>query len=193
MIIAESCSRLLNLILCFHFLVLLQMLIHASSCCPRHLCQLESCGRFAANCFTTAAGSGKVDASTSDRRHKLSADQQRLRDEFLRQEAEREAAVDHSRLTAAEQLIHARHAAAVARFHFTYDDPATGLRVMTRYRHYLRGSCCGSDCRHCIYQHENVAPPTADEDGRRRRKIFNSAFWTETSSPNDEGPEEFSR
>jgi hypothetical protein len=103
---------------------------------------------------------------------RLTASQQQLRAEFVRQEAVREAAVDASQLTAAEQLICESHAAAVARFHFTYDDPATGLRVMTRYRHYLRGSCCGNACRHCIYAHENVADAEV-----KARRFFNTAFW----------------
>jgi hypothetical protein len=141
-------------------------------------------------------------ASTADRRPpeslgarttatRLTASQQRLRDEFLRQEADREAAVDHGRLTAAEELIHRCHAEAVGRFHFTYDDPATGLRVMTRYRHFLRGSCCGSACRHCIYRHENVVGGgPADTNAKEHRKVFNTSFWVDPPPPTNEEPDE---
>ena len=33
-----------------------------------------------------------------------------------------------------------------------------GLMVMTAAYHLKRGHCCGSDCRHCPYGHENVKP-----------------------------------
>ena len=54
---------------------------------------------------------------------------------------------------------------------------------MTRLRHHLKGSCCGSACRHCVYNHEAVP---FELRGARR---FNSAFWvdaTDTDS-NEEG------
>ena len=52
-----------------------------------------------------------------------------------------------------DKLIHEKHKEAVSNHHFTYDDPATGLKVITRLRHYLKGSCCGSACRniHTFY------------------------------------------
>lgn len=31
-----------------------------------------------------------------------------------------------------------------------------GLMVMTEAYHLKRGYCCGSQCRHCPYDHENV-------------------------------------
>lgn len=31
-----------------------------------------------------------------------------------------------------------------------------GLMVMTEQYHLKRGHCCGSKCRHCPYDHENV-------------------------------------
>ena len=31
-----------------------------------------------------------------------------------------------------------------------------GLMVMTEQYHLKRGACCGSKCRHCPYNHENV-------------------------------------
>ena len=47
-----------------------------------------------------------------------------------------------------DRIIHDLHEAAVKNLHFTYDDPSTNLKVITRYRHFLKGSCCGSACRH---------------------------------------------
>lgn len=38
-----------------------------------------------------------------------------------------------------------------------------GLVIFTAAYHLKRGSCCGSGCRHCPYQHVNVplaAPPS---------------------------------
>ena len=32
-----------------------------------------------------------------------------------------------------------------------------GLLVMTEAYHLKRGFCCGSGCRHCPYDHKNVA------------------------------------
>jgi len=37
---------------------------------------------------------------------------------------------------------------------FYFDD--NGLMVMTEAYHLKRGTCCGSKCRHCPYDHENV-------------------------------------
>jgi hypothetical protein len=34
-----------------------------------------------------------------------------------------------------------------------YTDPATKLRVLTRYAHLERGKCCGSQCRHVSLSH----------------------------------------
>lgn len=41
-----------------------------------------------------------------------------------------------------------------------YTDPATGYRVFTEIAHRQRGTCCGSACRHCPFDHENV--PSSD-------------------------------
>ena len=145
---------------------------HFPATSTRHILQLlRSAGvcRAAATATVTSAGGTRLTPS-----------QQQLRDTFLREEADREAAVDPGRLTADEQLIRQCHAEAVARFHFTYDDPLTGLRVMTRYRHFLRGSCCGNACRHCIYQHENVGDAEI-----KSKRIFNTAFWTDISSSSE--------
>lgn len=37
-----------------------------------------------------------------------------------------------------------------------YNDPATGFKVFTEVALKARGKCCGSGCRHCPYNHENV-------------------------------------
>lgn len=99
--------------------------------------------------------------------------QSQLRQKFFIEEKEFEKSVDYTKLDAELLAIHQAHAEAVQKYHFTYDDPKTGLKVMTRLRHYLKGSCCGNACRHCIYNHENV-----DKD-IRRRKSFNTAFWVD--------------
>ena len=38
-----------------------------------------------------------------------------------------------------------------------YFDPNINLNVMTQYAHIKRGTCCGRKCRHCPYNHKNVA------------------------------------
>ena len=94
-----------------------------------------------------------------------------LRAEFLAREEEWEEGVVYSNLSEREKLIHEKHNQAVRDLHFTYDDPESGLKVLTRLRHFLKGTCCGNACRHCIYNHQNVDPILA------KRKIFNTAFW----------------
>nr|CAD7410671.1 unnamed protein product [Timema cristinae] len=94
---------------------------------------------------------------------------QRLK--FWELENELESKVDYDCLSDLEKRIHVCHGEAVQRGHFTYDDPETGDRVLTRLRHFLKGACCGSACRHCIYDHIKV--PEVKKRGRR----FNSAFW----------------
>lgn len=47
--------------------------------------------------------------------------------------------------------ILARHAAALEAGAPSYDDPATGLAVLTAAFLAARGRCCGSGCRHCPY------------------------------------------
>ncbi len=50
--------------------------------------------------------------------------------------------------------IEERHLAAIRNGEATYEDPATGLRVMTAATLRARGRCCGSGCRHCPYPAE---------------------------------------
>ena len=47
--------------------------------------------------------------------------------------------------------ILARHEAALAAGDAGYEDPATGLFVMTAATLWARGTCCDSGCRHCPY------------------------------------------
>ena len=53
--------------------------------------------------------------------------------------------------------IGSMHAAAVAAGLPTYVDPITGYKVMTSETLAKRGRCCGCGCRHCPYNHANVA------------------------------------
>lgn len=43
-----------------------------------------------------------------------------------------------------------------------YVDPASGYRVFTEVAHKARGKCCGSGCRHCPYNHQNVKDKAAN-------------------------------
>lgn len=51
----------------------------------------------------------------------------------------------------------AAHRAAVSEGAQHYIDPETGFVVFTELAHQQRGYCCGSKCRHCPYDHQNVA------------------------------------
>ncbi|NNE43495.1 MAG: hypothetical protein HKN12_04750 [Gemmatimonadetes bacterium] len=59
----------------------------------------------------------------------------------------------------------AAHEKACARGDLGYLDPDTGYLVMTRLAHLARGRCCGSACRHCPYDHENVPRDATAPDG----------------------------
>ncbi len=48
------------------------------------------------------------------------------------------------------------HEAAIQSGSEAYIDPDSGFRVFTRIAHERRGYCCGSACRHCPYDHEQV-------------------------------------
>lgn len=51
-----------------------------------------------------------------------------------------------------------RHEEACEDGRMDYIDPATGYNVFTALAHKKRGKCCGSGCRHCPFNHENVRP-----------------------------------
>ncbi|XP_047480936.1 uncharacterized protein LOC125033456 [Penaeus chinensis] len=116
---------------------------------------------------------------SEEKKIKILEERKKMREAFQVKEAQWESLVDRSLLLDKDVKIYEEHKAAVARGHFTYDDPLTGYRVMTRLRHFLRGSCCGNACRHCIYDHENVA------DIDKARRIYNSAFWVDISERPD--------
>lgn len=59
-----------------------------------------------------------------------------------------------------------------------YLDPETGFHVFTQYALRQRGRCCGSGCRHCPYNHENVKDKAA--------KIQQPAFLHEEWIVNNE-------
>lgn len=65
--------------------------------------------------------------------------------------------------------IERRHAAAERRGEAGYEDPETGLFVLTARYLLARGHCCGRGCRHCPYpadaQREAGRPGSAPADG----------------------------
>jgi hypothetical protein len=71
-----------------------------------------------------------------------------LRRKFWENEAKWSAGVDLTVLCPLEKKVHFAHEEAVSKGHFTYKDPITEYRVMTRLRHFVRGKCCGNACRH---------------------------------------------
>ncbi|CAF0930016.1 unnamed protein product [Adineta steineri] len=75
-------------------------------------------------------------------------------------------------LTKDRLSIHLLHRQACLDARNTYIDPATKLKVLTRYAHLQRGKCCGSQCRHCPYGHINV-----EVNLTRPRKIFNTSYY----------------
>jgi len=97
--------------------------------------------------------------------------QEQWRKDFLREELERDQKVEMDSLSESDLEIYRLHKEAVSGFKFTYDDPVTGYKVLTTYRHFLKMKCCGNACRHCIYNHEAV------EKEKREHRMFNSAFW----------------
>lgn len=121
----------------------------------------------------------KYSASSASEATKYSREMVELKDprelekrqKFWEMEKEMESKVVYDQLTEEERVIHEAHAAAVRRGHFTYDDPATGDRIKTRLRHFLKGRCCGKACRHCIFDHEKVP------DAKKKTSRFNSSFW----------------
>ena len=73
-----------------------------------------------------------------------------------------------------------RHEQACAQGQLTYEDPATGYQVFTRVAHEKRGWCCGSGCRHCPYNHQNV------KDDNKATRVQQPAILYEANS-NDNG------
>jgi ATP-binding cassette subfamily B (MDR/TAP) protein 1 len=52
-----------------------------------------------------------------------------------------------------------------------YQDPNTGLFVLTEAYLKSREACCGSCCRHCPYGHINVKPENRNRN-YKRNKLF---------------------
>ena len=57
--------------------------------------------------------------------------------------------------------FNALHDAACSAGQMTYVDPLSGYKVFTEIAHKKRGKCCGSGCRHCPFNHENVKDKAA--------------------------------
>jgi hypothetical protein len=55
------------------------------------------------------------------------------------------------------------HSAAQTQGKDTYADPETGYSVFTKGSHERRGKCCGSLCRHCPFDYENVSQRIKDK------------------------------
>ena len=87
-----------------------------------------------------------------------------------------------------EDGIASLHAAACAAGATTYRDPGTGYRVMTSEALRNRGRCCGCGCRHCPYNHANVAmdkraakisaPALLHGDFSELAEVVDVLFWS---------------
>ncbi|KAF2359164.1 hypothetical protein FHG87_010081 [Trinorchestia longiramus] len=136
---------------------------------PLHLFMRLTCIHAAHSLAPARCCSSKSSATSKKQNNQMD----KLRAEFECLEADLQSQLDREQLSDEEWDIHCAHAEAIKKRQFTYDDPVTLNRVMTRLCHFLRGKCCGNACRHCVYNHENVA-----ESVRRHRK-FNSSFWVD--------------
>jgi hypothetical protein len=74
--------------------------------------------------------------------------------------ADTEADADGRPLAEAQEIadIEEAHTCAVRSGQLQYVDPKTGYQVFSQLASSRRGYCCGSGCRHCVYNHENVKP-----------------------------------
>lgn len=79
---------------------------------------------------------------------KLNERQKAVREKFLEAEIQWNKLIEWNCLNKDEIEIVKAHQRAVIDGHFTYDDAILKKKVMTRLRHFLRGSCCGNACRH---------------------------------------------
>ena len=131
---------------------------------------------------TTSAETTTTSTTKTSRRRRLES-REELKSRFSLEESRRRALVrpelvllgkdgddESARRQEVEEVV-ARHAEAADAFATSYEDPRTGLRVLTTWAHFLRGRCCGSACRHCVYGHEAVP------EEKRGEKRFNSAYW----------------
>lgn len=65
------------------------------------------------------------------------------------------------------EAVLAEHARALVAGRSTYVDPLTGLTVLTAAALAVRGSCCGSGCRHCPYVEDGPVRRAADRPDPR--------------------------
>jgi len=130
------------------------------------------------HCKLMSSGSSNTNTRRDETRARIQEDLMKKRQEFIEAEKERQSKVDFSRLSPKEAELHQLHKEAVEALKFTYEDPYLGLKVVTTYRHTLKGTCCGQACRHCVYQHEAVF------ESRRVERTFNSSFWRDIDDPN---------
>lgn len=87
---------------------------------------------------------------------KLTEKQRETRKKFLEAEAVWDSKIMWDSLNQDEIDVVKAHKKAVLSGHFTYDDSKLQKKVMTRLRHFLRGSCCGNACRHvCSFLFNN--------------------------------------
>lgn len=103
------------------------------------------CRRFASHELTK-----KMDESVPPilRVANLSEEQRQKRLKFLEAEKDWDDLVQWVILSEEEKKIVKAHKQAVLNGQLTYEDPKTKYKVMTRLKHYLRGTCCGNACRH---------------------------------------------
>ncbi|KXN69421.1 hypothetical protein CONCODRAFT_18327 [Conidiobolus coronatus NRRL 28638] len=57
-----------------------------------------------------------------------------------------------------------------------YEDPDTGYFVFTELSHKKRGYCCGSQCRHCPFDFENVGKPDKIKEDKKQAKLNKLKF-----------------
>jgi len=62
---------------------------------------------------------------------------------------------------------HEAHRQAVDSGESSYIDPPTGFHVFTEIGLRRRGTCCGSGCRHCPFQHESMSLPDRAARGQQ--------------------------
>lgn len=75
-----------------------------------------------------------------------------------------------------------RHEEACSHGELQYEDPETGYFVFTEVAHKKRGKCCGSGCRHCPFNHENVK----DKASQIQQPAF--LYRSPTSCTEEEAP-----
>ena len=91
---------------------------------------------------------------------------------FKAMEADLAKGLNLDKLNPEQKAIHFKHLEAIQNWDMSYEEPGKeGLKVFTRLRHFVKGGCCGSACRHCVYGHEKVKPE------KKAQRQFNTSFW----------------